>query len=29
MTINFISSMNPDEKRVMHSKIDKTEIMIY
>ena len=28
ITINFISSKDNDEKRVMHSKSDKTEIMI-
>ena len=29
MTINFISSKDTDEDRVMHSKSDNIEIMIY
>ena len=29
ITINFISSKNTDEERVMHSKSDKIECVIY
>ena len=29
IAINFISSQDNDEQRVMHSKNDNTEIMIY